>query len=123
MYKNKYIILLLFFIILFCLNTSINYYKKHVIIKKIIEEWVNKTGGGYIKLDDDGNYEGDYYLSLSNFENRDSHIHLITNCIPGNLCYLPKKYDNHSKLHIINVNRNPNDIVDEMIKNLYYYKD
>ena len=124
MYKNKYIILLLILVFIISLYLLIIYYKKQVIIKKIIEEWVNKTGGGYIKLDNHENNEGDYYLSLSNFENRNSHIHLITNCIPfNNLCYLPKKYNNHSKLHIINVNRNPNDIVDEMIQNLYYYKD
>lgn len=117
MYINKYIILLLFFIILFCLITLINYYKTKLFVKKIIEEWKNKSGNGYIKLDNDGNYEGDYYLSINNFENRDSHIHLIENCNESDLCYVIKNKNQHSELYIIDINRIPNDIVDEMIEN------
>jgi hypothetical protein len=121
MYKNKYIILFFLILILFY-YFLINYYNKNLFVYEILQEWNNKTGGGYIKLDDNGKYEGDYYLSINNFEDRDSHIHLMPNLITGKLCYLTKKYDNHSKLHIINISRNPDDIVDEMIKNFYNFK-
>ena len=124
MYKNKYIILLLlFFIIIFCLYLLINYCKKQMIIKEIIEQWKNKTGSGYIKLDDNGDYEGDYYLSINNFDDRYSHIHLIATCNKSDLCYIIKKYNHHSQLYIIDINRNPNSILNEMIRNFYNFKD
>jgi len=34
-----------------------------------------------------------------------------------------KKYDNHSSLYIINENKNFREIVQEMIENIYKFKD
>jgi hypothetical protein len=106
----------------FCFYSLFNYYSKQTNVQKILEEWVNKTGGGYIKLDDNGNFKGDYYLSITDSENRNAHIHLIEKCNEGDLCYIIKKNYEHSKIFIINQNMSKNEIVNEMIQNYTYFK-
>jgi hypothetical protein len=89
-----------------------------VFIQKIIQGWNNKTNGGYIKLDKNDLYKDDFYLSIHNYHDRDSHIHLIkTSDQSDHLCYIIKKDNKHSKLHIINENKNIDHIVYEMIEN------
>ena len=122
MYKNKYIILLLILVITIVVYWLINYYKKKQIIRKILQEWKNKTNGGYIKIDDNGRYKGDYYLSINNVENYHSHIHLIINYRENSLCYKIKKNDNHSQLYIIN-NTKFDNIVEEMIQKYNHFED
>jgi hypothetical protein len=92
-----------------------NKYKKDRIIKDIIDEWVIRTNGGFVKLDVESNYKGDYYLSVNNVENRDSHIHLI---IDNNdyICYVIKKENNHSKNYCIKSYENTSKIVEKMIE-------
>jgi hypothetical protein len=120
MYKNIYIILLLVLIITLNLYLVTFYYnenRKNMFIRKIIQGWNNKTNGGYIKLDSDGRYKDDYYLSIDNYPDNDSHIHLIKMCDQSDfLCYIIKKADKHSKLYIINENKNIDDLVNEMIE-------
>ena len=86
------------------------------IIHKILQEWK-----GYIKIDDNGRYKGDYYLSINNVENYHSHIHLMINCHENSLCYKIKKNDNHSQLYIIN-NTKFDNIVEEMIQKYNHFK-
>lgn len=117
MYTNIYIILLLLALIILNLYLVNFYYNETKIIKKIIHDWIDKTNGGHIRLDKNGSYKDDYYLSIYNFKNDDSHIHLIKNCEQSDLCYVIKKENKHSNLYIINQNKNVDDIVDEMIEN------
>jgi hypothetical protein len=121
MYKNIYIILILVLIITLNLYLVTFYYnenRENMFIRKIIQGWNNKTNGGYIKLDSDGRYKDDYYLSIDNYPDTDSHIHLIKTCDQSEfLCYIIKKADKHSKLYIINENKNIDDLVNEMIVN------
>ena len=138
MYKFKYIICFFFFLFLFIFTIGLyklyNYYQKQKIINEIIKEWIIRTNGNY-KYANTYLYEGDYYLSINKLDDHDSHIQLITmyknnkkynpdkpNCpICDDLCYVVKKYDLHSNLYYINQNANPNDIVEEMIKNLILF--
>jgi len=52
---------------------------------------MRKTNGGIIKIDNEGRYKDDYYLSINKFENYDSHIHLIVNNCGNYMCYIVKK--------------------------------
>ena len=45
------------------------------------------NNGGYIALDEEGDYKNDYYLSINNTNNWNSHIHLMYNCYESALCY------------------------------------
>ena len=63
MYKNIYIILPLLLIIVVNLYLVTFYYNENVFIQKIIQGWNNKTNGGNIRLDKNGLYKDDYYLS------------------------------------------------------------
>ena len=102
MFKNKYIIFfLVFLIIALYLVYLYCYYVKQDILNEIRKEWVIKTDGGFVKIDEEGRYKGDYYLSISNVENRQSHIHIMTNHRENDLCYLVKKNNLHSKLYFI----------------------
>ena len=122
MYNIKYIILLLFFIILINLYLVIYYYNENQIIKQIIKDWIEKTDGGNIRIDEDGRYKDDYYLSIYNYKDDDSHIHLIKNCNEGELCYVIEKNNKHSKTYIINKNSNIDDLVNNMIENYNNFK-
>ena len=125
MLKNTYIIGFGFFVILaigFLFYKTFIYYKKQTLIKKIIEEWKGATNGGYIALDDEGEYKNDYYLSINNINNWNSHIHLMYNCHESALCYLIKKNDNHSRLYIIDMNNSAKKIVENMIQNYNHYE-
>jgi hypothetical protein len=116
--KYIYIILPLLLIIILNLYLVTFYYNENVFIQKIIQGWNNKTNGGYIKLDKNDLYKDDFYLSIHNYHDRDSHIHLIKTCDQSHLlCYIIKKDNKHSKLHIINENTNIDHIVYEMIEN------
>ena len=118
MYKNIYIILLLLLIIIFNLYLVTSYYAKNNIIKKIIQFWNDKTNGGHIRLDKNDRYKDDYYLSIYNYRDNDSHIHLIKTCDQSDfLCYIIKKDNKYSKLYLINENKNIDVLVNEMIEN------
>ena len=118
MYKNIYIILLLLLIIIFNLYLVTSYYAKNNIIKKIIQVWNDKTNGGHIRLDKNDRYKDDYYLSIYNYRDNDSHIHLIKTCDQSDfLCYIIKKDNKYSKLYLINENKNIDVLVNEMIEN------
>jgi len=92
------------------------------------------TNGGAVKQDSVLNFKGDYYLS-DNTDNYYSHIHLIIvdNIIKNpdekykqtchNLCYMTKKYNLHSQIHIIDQNKSPKTIVEDMYHELYFFKD
>ena len=114
MNKNNITVLLLFvsFILFMYL---MNAYKKDRLIKNIIDEWTIKTKGGFIKLDDEGNYKGHYYLSVNSVENRDSHIHLFVDN-SDYIWYVVKKENNHSKRYYIKSYTNTSKIVEQMIE-------
>jgi hypothetical protein len=114
MNKNNITVLLLFFSFITFLYLT-HKYKKDRIIKNIIDEWIVKTKGGFIKLDDEGNYKGHYYLSVNSVENRDSHIHLIVDD-SDYICYIIKKDNNHSKHYCIKSYENIPNIVEQMIE-------
>jgi hypothetical protein len=126
MYKNYYIILPLILVIIFILYSLFIYFKRQIYIQQILDHWKIMTHNGYIKLDNNGEYKGDYYLSLDD-ENYNTHIHFITNQehveLKSNefspcpdLCYLVKRNDLHSKLYVIDQNKSPQQIVDEMLE-------
>jgi hypothetical protein len=117
MYKNIYIILLLLLLIIINLYL-VTFYYKNEFVQKIIQGWNNKTNGGNIRLDKNGLYKDDYYLSMYNYKDDDSHIHLIKTCDQSDfLCYIIKKDGKHSKLYIVNENKNIDNLVNEMIEN------
>ena len=136
MYKNILFIGLNIIVIflLYKLYKLYQYYQKQQYINEIIEEWRKITNGGFVKHDDYTEFKGDYYLS-NNADNYYSHIHLIINDInftkPDekyketcyNLCYMAKKYDLHSELHIIDQNKSPKTIAEDMYRELYNFKD
>jgi len=126
MYKNIYIILLLFFIIIlnfYLVNFYYNKNQENIFIQKIIQGWNNKTNGGNIKMDEKGEYENDFYLSINNYHDMNSHIHVIKTCDQSEfLCYIIKKDNKHSKLYIINQNKNVDEIVNDMIENYNNFK-
>ena len=133
MYKNYIIYFLFLGLVIFLLYKLYNYYKKYKFINEIIEEWKKITNGGGVEEDNYGNFEGDYYLSMNNI-NYYSHIHLIIvdrvfktpdpkykdTCY--DLCYIAKKYNLHSELHIIDQNKSPKSIVEDMYRELYNFK-
>ena len=101
----------------------INVEKKYV-ISTIISEWNTKTSG-FIKLDAAGKFAGNCYLSLENFENRESHIHLLTDRSnirnqQYDMGYLIKKQNSISPVFMIDKWKTPNDIMDDMIYNFKY---
>lgn len=118
MFKNKYIILFaVFLIIALYLLYLYSYYVKQHILNEIRKEWVIKTDGGFVKIDEEGRYKGDYYLSISNVENRQSHIHIMTNHRENDLCYLVKKNNLHSKLYFIDKNKPSHELVGDFLQN------
>ena len=138
MYKNILFIVtivIVILVVLFLLYKLYQYYKKHKFINEIIEEWEKITNGGNIKQDKNGEFKGDYYLSINDKSDYYSHIHLIINdriiknpeeiykqtCF--NLCYMAKKYNLHSELHYIDQNKSPKTIVEDMYRELYFFKD
>jgi len=133
MYKNiLFILMLLLFI--FLLYKLYQYYQKQQFINEIIEEWQKLTNGGAVIKETDPIFKGDYYLS-NNTDNYYSHIHLIivdniftipdksNNGSCHNLCYMAKKYDLHSELHIIDQNKSPKTIAEDMYRELYFFTD
>lgn len=111
---NKYIILL--FVLTFMLSFALFlFYVKEKFIERILYAWKQKNNNGNITFDGLGNFKNDYYLSLDNYNNYSTHIHLFTDNF--NLRYLVKKNNKHSPLYIIDTNKDPISIVDEMIIN------
>ena len=133
MYKNILFISLIILVIIL-LYKLYQYYQNQKFISEINKEWQKITNGGSVKQDKYGNYKGDYYLS-DNTNNYYSHIHLIINNdilkIPDkyytnscyNLCYIAKKYNLHSQLHIIDQNKTPKTIAEDMYRELYFFQD
>jgi hypothetical protein len=133
MYKNILFIGLIL-VVIFLLYKLYQYYRKQQFINEILEEWRKITNGGNIEQDNYANFKGDYYLSI-NSDDYYSHIHLIIvdrifknpeenykkTCY--NLCYMAKKYDLHSELHIIDQNKSPKTIAEDMYRELYNFKD
>jgi hypothetical protein len=133
MYKNiLFILMLLLFI--FLLYKLYHYYQKQQFINEILEEWKKITNGGAVIKESDPIFKGDYYLS-NNADNYYSHIHLIIvdNIFKNpeenfkqtchNLCYMAKKYDLHSELHIIDQNKSPKTIAEDIYRELYFFQD
>ena len=132
MYKNILFIGLIVLVI-FLLYKLYQYYQKQKFISEINKEWKKITNGGAVDKDTETIYKGDYYLSL-NSDDYYSHIHLIINNnifkIPDenndvtcyNLCYMVKKYDLHSELYIIDQNKSPKTIAEDMYRELYFFK-
>jgi hypothetical protein len=132
MYKNI-LFISLSVVVIFVLYKLYKHYQKQKFINEIIEEWQKITNGAVIK-ETDPTYKGDYYLS-DNANDYYSHIHLIINnnifknpdkrykdtCY--NLCYMAKKYDLHSELYIIDQNKSPKTIAEDMYRELYFFKD
>jgi hypothetical protein len=104
-------------------NFYYNKNQENIFIQKIIQGWNNKTNGGNIKMDEKGEYENDFYLSINNYHDMNSHIHVIKTCDQSEfLCYIIKKDNKHSKLYIINQNKNVDEIVNDMIENYNNFK-
>ena len=133
MYKNILFISLIVVVIIL-LYKLYQYYQKQKFISEINEEWKKITNGGSVEQDKNNKFKGDYYLS-DNANDYYSHIHLIINndilknpnksytntCY--NLCYIVKKYNLHSKLYIIDQNKTPKTIAEDMYRELYFFKD
>ena len=121
-------------VVIFLLYKLYQYYQKQQFTNELIEEWQKITNGGAVEQDKYTDFKGDYYLS-NNADNYYSHIHLIINNdifkIPDkrytytcyNLCYMTKKYDLHSELYIIDQNKSPKTIAEDMYRELYNFKD
>lgn len=110
-------------------------YKHSQLVQNILREWKAQTNGkGHISRDGGGIYKCDYYLSLTNADNHDTHVHLIirnfyknnrtqtgapfvrkTNNILG---YCIKKRGSHSLSVRINSKQSPKFIVSTMLKKL-----
>jgi hypothetical protein len=110
-------------------------YKHSPLVQNILREWKAQTNGkGNITRDGGGIYKCDYYLSLTNVDNHDTHVHLIirnfyknsrtqpgapfvrkTNNILG---YCIKKRGSHSLSVRINNKQSPKFIVSTMLKKL-----
>lgn len=117
---NVYIVLC---ILLFILCIVLFYfYKKDNQIKDILYAWEQKVPNGNITFDGIGDYKNDYYLSLDSNDNHSTHIHFITDTPNCYLCYVVKKHNKHSRLYIIDTNKDPSLIVDEMLTNLRQMK-
>lgn len=122
MYKYIYIITALLVTIVAFIILINDYFINETLINGIIQEWKIKTNGGYVKLDKHDNYKGDYYLSIYNLPNYHYHIHIIQDCTEGDLCYMIKKANLHSQIFIIEENKSPSKIVEEMINNYNYFE-
>ena len=133
MYKNILFIILIV-VVIFLLYKLYHYYQKQKFINEILEEWKKITNGGVVIKDTETNFKGDYYLS-NNSDDYYSHIHLIIvdNILKKpeenyketcyKLCYMAKKYNLHSELHIIDQNKSPKTIAEDMYRELYFFKD
>ena len=133
MYKNILFIILIV-VVIFLLYKLYHYYQKQKFINEILEEWKKITNGGVVIKDTETNFKGDYYLS-NNSDDYYSHIHLIIvdNILKKpeenyketcyKLCYMAKKYNLHSELHIIDQNKSPKTIAEDMYYELYNFKD
>ena len=132
MYKN--ILFILIVLVIFLLYKLYQYYQKQKFINEIIKEWQKITNGGNIKQDNNENFKGDYYLSINDKHNTGSHIHLIIvdNIFKNldtkyketrsDLCYITKKYNLHSEKQFIDKNKTPKSIVEDMYRELYFFK-
>ena len=120
MYNNnmKHYLCILLLVLCFILCFVLFYvYQKDNYIKQILYNWKRKVKNGDITFDGIGNYNNDYYLSLTPKNNFYTHIHLITDNKQYYLCYVDKKNNKHSQLYIIDANKDPNIIVNEMLTN------
>lgn len=113
-----YVIRVFIFIILFiALVTYIDF----IIVKRTesyILQYFLKYTNGYIKMDSNGRYEGDYYLSIENFHNSPQHIHIWIEYEYGIFIikYMFKKYGNvHSNTYNFPLWNDHNDSTIEMI--------
>jgi hypothetical protein len=110
-------------------------YKHSQLVQNILREWKAQTNGnGHITRDIGTIYKCDYYLSLTNTDNRDTHVHLIIRNFYNNsrarsgstfvrksnnvLGYCIKKRGNHSAPVTINRTQTPKSIVSTMLKKL-----
>ena len=120
----SWVYLIICIIILLVLLEAIDQGRKQYVVSTIISEWTNKTNG-FIKVDDTGKFIGNCYLSLENFENKDSHIHLLTNRSDFHnqqydMGYVIKKQHSYSPTFMIDKWKTPNNIMDDMIYNFKY---
>ena len=112
-------------------------YKHSQLVQNILQEWTAQTNGkGHITRDVGTIYKCDYYLSLSNTDNHDTHVHLIIRNFYKNsrtqtgspfvrksnnvLGYCIKKRGSHSAPVTIHGNgkQSPKFIVSTMLKKL-----
>lgn len=113
---------------------------RHVrLVQNILREWKSQTNGkGHIKRDLNTIYKCDYYLSLTNADNHNTHIHLIIRNFYKNsraltrtnfvrkandiLGYCIKKQGEHSAPIAINIKQSPKFIVSTMLKQIKSFK-
>ncbi len=110
-------------------------YKHSQLVQNILREWKTQTNDkGHIARDDGTIYKCDYYLSLSNTDNHDTHVHLIIRNFYKNsraqtgahfvrksnhiLGYCIKKRGSHSIPVTINSKQTPKSIVSTMLNKL-----
>lgn len=110
-------------------------YKYSQLVQNILREWKAQTNGkGRIARDDGTIYKCDYYLSLTNVDNHDTHVHLIIRNFyknsraqsgsrfarkPNNILgYCIKKRGSHSPPVTIHGKQSPKFIVSTMLKKL-----
>ncbi len=121
---NNFVILFIFIIIILLLYWGITYYKKKHFINYLLREWYKQTNGGFIKYENNpiSNYTGDYYLCIDKENtNHYSHIHLFITSKKYDISYIIKRNNKHSKLYIIDKNKNVKSTVKEMIYNYYNF--
>ncbi len=110
-------------------------YKHSPLVQNILQEWKAQTNGkGHIARDNTTIYKCDYYLSLTNVDNHDTHSHLIIRNFYKNnrtqrgtpfvrksnniLGYCIKKKGHHSAPVRINGKQSPKFIVSTMLNKL-----
>jgi hypothetical protein len=110
-------------------------YKHSSLVQNILREWKAQTNGkGHVARSGGTIYKCDYYLSLSNTDNHDTHAHLIIRNFyknsraqsgtpfvrkPNNILgYCIKTRGNHSAPVRINAKQSPKFIVSTMLDKL-----
>lgn len=110
-FQKRVVILFVSGLLLLFVSHSFFVYMKWV---SIINEFKKKLSL-FTKMDQNGRYEGDYYISIDSFENDDQHIHMILKKMFV-FCYsvkfVFKKYGNlHSTPSTLNIYDSTPDII------------
>lgn len=96
----------------------LSFYRKQKCIDNILYAWKNRVYKGNITFDGHEKFKNDYYLSFQGNHNFFTHIHFITDqpslCY---LCYLVKVNNKHSEIYMIDIDEDPDKVINEMLEN------